>query len=443
MRHWMMLFLLLLATIPVLETAQAAGRCDYSLRLSGPDELLLAIQAVCADVAKPGFSKPVGATAGAISEQWQSPDGLTMRYQLSLGRLAELGQRPEIARRYGQAVVASLPAWLIEPEEDDAAVTLATTLEDGLDLALAAPRDAQGRYYFRVADIPFGGFSVMGRFPRATLPVTGGSMDVVAFAETLRVSEAVLLEWLGDSAREVARYFGRFPVARGLVLVLPVAGRDGVVFGQVRGGGGGTVMLQVGERAERAALYDDWKLVHELVHLGGPFVVPRGAWLMEGMATYAEPLIRARAGWRSPDQLWREFATDMQRGLPALTLEGLSRVSRSGVYWGGALYMLLADIDIRERSQGRVSLDTCFRAILQAGGDTTQRWSRARVIQVCDAATGTGSMARLESLYVTQPGPLDIAALWRDLGVSVVDGILRFDDMAPKAYLRQAITRGD
>ncbi len=443
MRHWILLFLLLLVTTPSHQGAQAAPRCDYTAILSDPGELLLTIEAVCADVAKTGFARAMGATAGAIRDLWQSPDGLTLRYRLSLGQLAELAQRPDIARRYGQAVVASLPSWLIEPEVDVAAVSLQMTVQDGLDIALAAPRDAEGRYHFTVADIPFGGFTVMGRFPRSSLPVQGGSLELVAFAETLRVSEAVLREWISDGARDVARYFGRFPVSRGLVLVLPVAGRDGVVFGQVRGGGGGTVMLQVGERAERAGLYDDWKLVHELVHLGGPFVVPRGAWLMEGMATYAEPLIRTRAGWRQPDQLWREFATDMQRGLPALTREGLSRVSRSGVYWGGALYMLLADMDIRERSQGRATLETCFRAILQAGGDTTQRWTRARVAEVCDTATGTGTMARLENLYVTEPGPLDIAALWRDLGVNLVDGILRFDEEAPKAYLRHAITRGD
>src|SRR3546814_14202501 len=72
-------------------------------------------------------------------------------------------------------------------------------------------------------------------------------------------------------------------------------------------------------------------------------------------------------------------------------------VTRRGIYWGGAIFMLLADLDIRERSQGRASLETCFRAVLNDGGNTTVRWPRAEFLRVCDAATGTGSMADRKS----------------------------------------------
>src|SRR3546814_4139132 len=95
--------------------------------------------------------------------------------------------------------------------------------------------------------------------------------------------------------------------------------------------------------------------------------------------------------------MWHEFASQMPRGVDALTIQSLDAVTRRGIYWGGAIFMLLADLDIRERSQGRASLETCFRAVLNDGGNTTVRWPRAEFLRVCDAATGTGSMADRKS----------------------------------------------
>src|SRR3546814_5566661 len=88
------------------------------------------------------------------------------------------------------------------------------------------------------------------------------------------------------------------------------------------------------------------------------------------------------------------------------------------------------------------SSDLCFRAVLNDGGNTTVRWPRAEFLRVCDAATGTGTMARLSARYVTQAAPLDLDALWRDLGVKLTADGVQFDDTAPKAALRRAITAG-
>jgi predicted metalloprotease with PDZ domain len=153
-------------------------------------------------------------------------------------------------------------------------------------------------------------------------------------------------------------------------------------------------------------------------------------------------VIRARAGWYPVPQMWHEFASQMPRGVDALTVESLDAVSRRGIYWGGAIFMLLADLDIRERSHGRASLETCLRAVLEAGGDTTVRWPREKFLRVCDAATGTGTMARLSARYVAKAAPLDLDGLWRDLGVKLTADGVQFDDAAPKAALRRAITAG-
>lgn len=419
----------------------AAGRCEYQAALSDPAELVLSVSARCAGVATAGFAQARGVPASAIEDRRGEEGGLGVSYRVRLGALAEKSGSPDVARRVGNMVVAPIPVWLLQPEDEDAEVSLRLTLGDGLDAAINLRREG-GRYVLAAEDIDYGGYAVFGRFARETVALPGGTAEVVHAPGMLAMDAAELKQAIGEAAAEVARYYGRFPVAQALLLALPGAAGPGIEFGRVRGGGGATLMLRLGTEARAADLRREWVLVHEMVHLGGPFVVPRGAWLMEGVATYVEPIARQRAGWTSPEELWREFARDMDRGVDALTREGLERVSRRGLYWGGALFMLLADIDIRERTSGRASLETCLRAVLNAGGDTTKRWPRERVFQACDAATGSGTMRRLASEYVEKPGALDIVALWRSLGVSLEDGRARFDETAPRAALRRAITQG-
>ncbi len=434
-------FLALISGFAVLAAGPcfAAGRCDYDATLSDPAELVLAVRARCTGVSAPGFTLARGVPAAAIDDRRGEDGGAGVSYRVRLSALAERSGSPDVARRVGNMVVSPIPVWLLQPKDESAEVALRLALQDGLDAAINLKR-VGGRYVLSAEDVDYGGYAAFGRFARERVELTGGAIEIVHAPGMLAMDAAELKRAIGEAAAEVARFYGRFPVDRALLFALPGSPRQGIEFGRVRGGGGATLMLRFGTLARGPDLRREWVLAHELVHLGGPFVTPRGAWLMEGMATYIEPVLRARAGWTSPEALWREFAGEMARGVDALTREGLGRVSRGGVYWGGALYMLLADLDIRERTGGRASLETCLRAVLAAGGDTTQRWSRERVFDACDAATGTGTMRRLEAAYVENPGALDWPGLWRDLGVSLEDGTLRFDDAAPRAALRRAIS---
>lgn len=419
-----------------------ARRCTYDIRLSDPAALVLDVLVSCDEGERIVFVPPGGpGSAAALARYEEGGDGRSLRYRFQLGDLASVAGTPDIAQRIDDAVVSPMSIWLADPQIPEAEIVLRLAAAPGLGLAL--PGSAQnGAYRLSGADLRFGGYAVFGRFDTVTLPVGDAAIDLVTFPGRLRLQQSILQTWIRDSAVAVADYFDGFPLRRTLILAVPVAGRGGVVFGRVRGGGGGSILLRLGEQVRRAELYDDWILVHEMVHLGAPFVTGRSSWLMEGMATYAEPIIRTRAGWRTPEQLWHEFASHMPRGLAALTSESLDAVSSRGVYWGGALFMLLADLDIRARSRGRASLETCFRAVLRQGGDTTMRWPRQRMLAACDAATGTGTMARLSQRYVSMAGPLDLDALWRDLGVRLLGDGVAFDDTAPRAALRQSITQG-
>jgi predicted metalloprotease with PDZ domain len=117
-------------------------------------------------------------------------------------------------------------------------------------------------------------------------------------------------------------------------------------------------------------LRQDWIMTHEMFHLAFPTLDDRYLWMMEGLSDYLEPVARARAGQLTPQEVWREFVEGLPQGLPAAGDRGLDNThTRERIYWGGNLYWLLADVQIREKTNNRHSVDDAIRAILDAGGN--------------------------------------------------------------------------
>ncbi len=67
------------------------------------------------------------------------------------------------------------------------------------------------------------------------------------------------------------------------------------------------------------------------------------------------------------------------------------------------------------------------------------RWPVSRVIAVADAATGVPVLAELYAAHGLRGEVMDLDATWRSLGV-LPDGLaVRFDDSAPRAWIRRAL----
>ena len=182
--------------------------------------------------------------------------------------------------------------------------------------------------------------------------------------------------------------------------------------------GGGRIRITVGQSTKQADLDDDWIMTHEMFHLGFPDVPDRYNWMEEGLSTYLEPIARVRVGHLTPERIWTDMFEGMPRGLPKAGDRGLDNTPTHGrIYWGGCLFWLTADIDIRKRTEGRKSLDDAIRAILDAGGDGSADWPVERVISVGDEATGTTVLKDLHERMGPQAEQTDLDALWRDLGV--------------------------
>jgi predicted metalloprotease with PDZ domain len=127
----------------------------------------------------------------------------------------------------------------------------------------------------------------------------------------------------------------------------------------------------------------------------------------------------------------------MPKGEPEAGDQGLDRTQTWGrTYWGGALFCLVADLQIRERTRDTRSLRDALRAIDAASGGIAASWSMARVIEVGDAATGVPVLRELYDRMSNAPAPVDLDATWKRLGV-VADGRgITLDPKAPLASIR-------
>jgi hypothetical protein len=280
--------------------------------------------------------------------------------------------------------------------------------------------------------------SAIGAEHRVT--VGGGTIDV-SITGTPPVSEKALLEWIDGAARAVTAYLGRYPVRRVRLHVRTGTGR-GIGHGVTHGGRVPSIRIEVGRGADESDLREDWVLTHEMTHLVFPDLTSDDSWAEEGLATYVEPLARARRGVLSPDDVWGELMAGLPKGLPGRGDGGLHGTEDWGrTYWGGALFWLLADIEIREKTRGRRGLPDALRGIQDAGGDIRVRWDLRRALDAGDRALGLTVFRDLYAQMGEASGPRDLDRLWRRLGVRRVGSRIAYDDSAALAEVRRAIVR--
>jgi predicted metalloprotease with PDZ domain len=150
---------------------------------------------------------------------------------------------------------------------------------------------------------------------------------------------------------------------------------------------------------------------------------------------------RVRAGWITEEEFWRDLMTGMPKGLLQPGEEGLNDSHRWGpLYWGGALFWFLADLEIRERTGNRRGLEDALRGIQQAGGSMGVSWTLERLLAEGDRSIGHPVLKGLYDRMGRGRETVDLDALWTRLGVERAEQTLHFRDDAPLAAIRRAIT---
>jgi hypothetical protein len=254
------------------------------------------------------------------------------------------------------------------------------------------------------------------------------------------LSSQALYEWIARAHKAITTYFGRFPVPQLDLHVSFSLGRSGVSRGKTWCYRGALIRITVGQKTTQAELNDDWMLVHEMVHLALPSVGDDQHWMEEGSATYIEPIARVMIGNLTAQRVWGDMVRDMPQGVPRSGERGLDFTqSWASTYWGGALFWLLADVEIRKRTSGRMGLQQAMQGILSAGGNILTDWPAERVLATGDRATRGDELQSLYNRIGRHYMDVDLAQLWDQLGVNGAGGHVTFDDSKPLAYVRRAI----
>jgi hypothetical protein len=295
--------------------------------------------------------------------------------------------------------------------------------------------------------------SVLPRFPRVgahasdvggtdeRISIGRSSIEVRFASGDIVLPRARLLAWIRKSACAVAEYYGRFPVPNATVEVAAADEGSGVLSGR-------TIVIDqaplirviVAKSASESALREDWILTHEMVHLAFPSVPRQHHWIEEGIATYVEPIARAQIGELTNEKVWRDLMDGVPRGLPAPGDQGLDNTHTWGrTYWGGALFCLMADVEIHRRTNDRFGLQDALRGIGRAGGNMNYDWPLARALKAGDDAVGVPVLSELYNQMKATPLTPDLPALWRELGVRPSGGSVAFDQTAPLSSVVRSI----
>lgn len=388
-----------------------------------------------ADVRIDGARTPV-VPNGAELKLAGMPDNGCLTYRASLRTHGGRHQGSSgAARRVGLDVVTDVGMWLWRPltlaEDED--VELRFALPEGL--SASAPwrtvRDAQGAVVaYRLGRSPYDWPAAVafGRFQEREIEAAGGRLRVAVLHGAPPVEWELVRQWLTRAAEAVTSLYGRFPVDEAQVVVVPGArGDEPVPWAFVLRGGQPALHFFINQREPLAAFLVDWTAVHEMAHLFLPYVRGEDAWLSEGVASYYQNVLRARAGMLPAIEAWQRMHTGFRRGMrsmPGVSLaDATERMHRDGaymrVYWHGAAVTLIADQRVRERTQGRHSLDTLLRDLRGCCLERAETWQARRLFAKLDELSGTSVFSELYDQHIASTRFPDLAETYRRLGLGL------------------------
>lgn len=274
---------------------------------------------------------------------------------------------------------------------------------------------------------------------RTIIHVGGGTIDVDFTSQAFGLPRRAILDWVQRSATAVSIWLGAFAMRRAKLQIELADADRGVGPGTSWGDDGARCRVSIGRHATSNDLDRDWVLTHELLHFAFPSVPRRHHWIEEG---HRDICGAARA--------CRHRAADSRPGLerhdsgyaPRSSATGRSG-ARADSYLGqdvlGWGFCLLADIGIRKATGNHSGLREALKGINNTGGNITVEWPLMQVLDVGDRSTGTTVLSDLHRQMGQLPIPVDLPALWAQLGVKRTGDRVTFDDRAPLAKIRASM----
>ena len=293
---------------------------------------------------------------------------------------------------------------------------------------------------------------VFGSFDYREVKVPGAVLRVALLDRDTTVNGDELMHWVAAAATDVSLAYGRYPNPNPQVVIIPVAGRDNsaVPFGRVIRDGGETVQLFVNPERPMSEIMQDWTATHEFSHLMLPYLNARHRWVSEGFAQYYQNVLLARSGTYDSQHAWQKLYEGFERGRksrpelsPNEAAEGGIRAGLMKIYWSGAAIALMADVELRERSAGRESLDTVLGRFQECCLPGDRVWSGRELFAKLDTLIDEPLFIPLYRRYADTAGFPNTKALFARLGLEIDDGQVRIRRKAELIDIRAAITRPD
>lgn len=277
--------------------------------------------------------------------------------------------------------------------------------------------------------------------------------------QTLQVSIAAdvpqtrqqLTPWFTQVAAALALPWGCWPRDRWNIEVRTAnrVSPDRVPWAQVIRGDPDTVRFYIDPSATAQDLISNWTAYHEVAHLLIPYRGSGDLWFSEGLASYYQNVLQARSGLFDEREMWQRLYSGLRRGqdnrAPQLTLAELSpRVRESAsymrVYWSGALYFLQADVELRRRSAGQMTLDTVLKKLNECCAD--QRLSVRQIAQRLDGFSHYPLFVPLHQQFGEAYDIGEFEPLLARLGVASRWGRVYLNDAADDRAIASAIATG-
>jgi hypothetical protein len=292
------------------------------------------------------------------------------------------------------------------------------------------------------------GHVVFGRFEQTRIAVAGATLDAILLSGFPASTRPLLAAWLATAASVVSLPAGRFPIAHAQVIVVPTSpSRFPIHFGYTGRSGGASIVLFTPTDMDLPQFRADWIAIHEFSHLLHPFVQRDDAWLSEGLATYLQEVLRVRAGLLSKDQAWKRLYEGAARGRETeqSLREETRRMRHAGnyerVYWAGAAMALMADVELRRATAGRMTLDAVLARLGRSPAALTAV-SAHELLHAMDDAAGLPVFQTIADRYLDGAALPDLTELYRALGVMDESGALGSSPHAPLGWIAEAIMAG-
>lgn len=371
-------------------------------------------------------------------------DGCTIKYHYDMPRAAERFDTGDMVEKRAGAFVGTPSIWIARPlgvsPEASYTVDVKTVGSDAFAWGLAREGETYVGVYDDADESPY---AAMGKIRTTTIGTETQGFDVAIAGPDPAIGLEALLDWPRAALANVQAMFPTYPRGRPLLIVMVRHG-DGIEDGTALGNGGQSVRIEVGDETPTKRLMSDWMLTHEMTHLALPGLRRAHHWAEEGMATYLEPIMRAKRGVLPVADVWREWLMHMHKGQARDADDRLDGTREWGrTYWGGALFWIQCDVAIRSKATDplAIGLPTGFQSVFLQG-DISNKWSISRFLDAMDAATGSETVSKTYAAQAPVGVEVDLNALWKSLGVSLKDGKPVFEDEAPLAHVRRAMVVG-